>query len=108
MRPEELNRLLTGRRFRTHGHVGLEREDARQPDADQIVVVDEHDSQLLRHSSLKTGRTTARGARWSATVTVNRMPSPRRLSMSTVPPSLSTRSRMPCSPKCAPGESNRV
>ena len=56
MRPEERPRLLARRRLGTDGHVRLERNDARQAHPDQIVIVDEHDLQLVRHDSSRPVR----------------------------------------------------
>ena len=45
--PEQLDRMMPGGRFRADGHVGFERDDARQAQADQIVVVDEQEPKLV-------------------------------------------------------------
>ena len=47
--PEQLDRMAARRRFRTHRHVRLERDDARQPEAHEIVIVDEHQPQSVTH-----------------------------------------------------------
>ena len=47
----ERPRLLAARRFRADDHVGLERHDAGQAHPDQVVIVDQHQFQLVRHDA---------------------------------------------------------
>ena len=47
----ERARLLAARRFRADDDVGLERHDAGQAHPDQIVIVDQHQFQLVRHDA---------------------------------------------------------
>ena len=69
-------RLLAGRRLGADRHVRLERDDARQAHADQVVIVDEHDLQLVRHDSSSVVRIARAGRRGAGTgpITAQRVP----------------------------------
>ena len=101
---EQRLRLLPGRRLGADRHVGLDRDDAGQSHADQVVIVDEHDLERRhQHGHLRARPPGREPGRRAGTVTARRVPAPGWLSISSTPPSLSTRSRIPCRPKWSPG-----
>ena len=55
---EKRQRLLAGRSLCAHDHVWLERNDARQSHAHEIVIVHDHDLEFVGHSSAQPARAT--------------------------------------------------
>ena len=74
--PEQIDRLLRRGGLGAHFQVGLEREDAREPHADEIVIVHEHDAQrpahALRRRPVRTRRDAHAGAASGCAVELKR------------------------------------
>ena len=100
---EQLDGVVTGGGFRAYRHVGLERDDAGQPEADEVVIVDEHEPNRVVIVAIwdSPRETPGRGSRrlTLGTVTATTAPPSGWFSSRSVPPILSTRSRMPRRPK---------
>ena len=77
--PEERLRLLAGRGLGADRHVGLDRDDAGQAHADQIVIVDDHDlHDVPAMSSPPWPGRPVRGSRCAGTATVTARAAARR------------------------------
>ena len=71
-------RLLAARRFRADDHVRLERHDAGEAHPDQVVIVDQHQFQLVRHDAPSAPRGRSRIRRIPPRRDAHRQACPRR------------------------------